>query len=48
MSMTARAAIQPVTFSFIKTAANTWAYEASYAGDRSNLTARQPDLAKAR
>ena len=27
--MTARAASQPVTFSFIKTGANTWAYEAS-------------------
>jgi len=35
-------AIQPVTFSFIKTAANTWAYEASYAGSASNLTAAGP------
>jgi flagellar hook protein FlgE len=30
---------QPVTFSFIKTAANSWAYEASYAGPASNLSA---------
>ena len=35
-------AIQPVTFSFIKTAANTWAYEASYAGAAANLTAGGP------
>ena len=34
--------IQPVTFSFIKTAANTWAYEASYAGSAANLTAAGP------
>ena len=33
---------QPVTFSFIKTAANTWAYEASYAGNAANLTAAGP------
>jgi flagellar hook protein FlgE len=33
---------QPVTFSFIKTAANTWAYEASYAGNAANLTAGGP------
>jgi flagellar hook protein FlgE len=33
---------QPVTFSFIKTAANTWAYEASYAGNSANLTATGP------
>lgn len=33
---------QPVTFSFIKTAANSWAYEASYAGASSNLTATGP------
>lgn len=33
---------QPITFSFIKTAANTWAYEASYAGAPSNLTATGP------
>ena len=32
---------QPVTFSFIKTAANTWAYEASYAGNAAN-TDRRP------
>ncbi len=30
---------QPITFSFIKTAANKWAYEASYAGNATNLTA---------
>ncbi len=29
---------QPITFSFIKTAANTWAYEANYAGTASNVT----------
>jgi flagellar hook protein FlgE len=33
---------QPVTFSFVKTAANTWAYEASYAGDASNLSSANP------
>ncbi len=33
---------QPLTFSFIKTAANTWAYETSYAGDPANLTATGP------
>jgi flagellar hook protein FlgE len=33
---------QPITFSFVKTAANTWAYEASYAGDTSNLTSANP------
>jgi flagellar hook protein FlgE len=33
---------QPITFSFIKTAANTWAYESSYAGAASNLTATGP------
>jgi flagellar hook protein FlgE len=33
---------QPITFSFIKTAANTWAYEASYAGDSSNLSSANP------
>lgn len=33
---------QPVTFSFVKTAANSWAYEASYAGDVSNLTSGNP------
>lgn len=34
--------LQPVTFSFIKTGANTWAYEASYAGAASNLTTTGP------
>jgi flagellar hook protein FlgE len=29
---------QPVTFSFIKTGANAWAYEATYAGDPANVT----------
>jgi flagellar hook protein FlgE len=29
---------QPVTFSFVKTAANTWAYESNYAGTASNVT----------
>jgi flagellar hook protein FlgE len=33
---------QPITFSFIKTAANSWAYEASYAGNSTNLTATGP------
>ena len=33
---------QPITFSFIKTAANTWAYEASYAGNAANLTSANP------
>ena len=33
---------QPVTFSFIKTGANAWAYEASYAGDATNLSASGP------
>ena len=33
---------QPITFSFIKTAANSWAYEASYAGNAANLTAGGP------
>ena len=33
---------QPLTFSFIKTAANAWAYEASYAGNAANLTAAGP------
>ena len=30
---------QPITFSFVKTAANTWAYETTYAGDAANLSA---------
>jgi len=33
---------QPITFSFIKTGANAWAYEASYAGNAANLTATGP------
>ena len=33
---------QPITFSFIKTAANTWAYEASYSGNSANLTSAAP------
>jgi flagellar hook protein FlgE len=33
---------QPITFSFIKTAANSWSYEASYAGNAANLTAAGP------
>ena len=33
---------QPVTFSFIRTGANAWAYEASYSGAASNLTASGP------
>jgi flagellar hook protein FlgE len=33
---------QPVTFSFIKTGANTWAYEAAYAGPSANLSSANP------
>jgi len=33
---------QPVTFSFVKTAANTWAYEAAYAGAAGNLASPNP------
>ena len=33
---------QPLTFSFIKTGANTWAYEAAYAGNAANLTRAGP------
>jgi flagellar hook protein FlgE len=33
---------QPLTFSFIRTAANTWKYEATYSGAASNLTAAGP------
>ena len=29
---------QPITFSFVKTAANSWAYEASYAGNAANVS----------
>ena len=35
--------VQPVTFSFIKTGANTWAYEASYAGIGVQHHRHQPD-----
>ena len=33
---------QPLTFSFIKTGANSWAYEASYAGAAANLSSANP------
>lgn len=33
---------QPITFSFVKTAANTWAYEAAYAGSALNLSSANP------
>ncbi len=33
---------QPLTFSFVKTGANAWAYEVSYAGSASNLTSANP------
>jgi flagellar hook protein FlgE len=33
---------QPVTFSFIRTGANAWAYEATYSGASSNLSASGP------
>ena len=33
---------QPITFSFVKTGANTWAYEGSYAGDPTYLTSANP------
>ena len=33
---------QPITFSFVKTAANSWAYEATYSGAASNLSASGP------
>lgn len=33
---------QPVTFSFIKTGANSWAYEAAYAGTSTNITGTNP------
>ena len=33
---------QPITLSFVKTAANTWAYEASYAGNAANITGSNP------
>lgn len=34
--------VQPVSFSFIKTGANQWAYEASYAGAAANITGANP------
>jgi flagellar hook protein FlgE len=33
---------QPVTFSFVKTAANTWAYEAAYSGPAANISSANP------
>ena len=33
---------QPLTFSFLKTGANAWAYEVSYAGNTSNLSSANP------
>jgi flagellar hook protein FlgE len=33
---------QPITMSFIKTGANQWAYEASYAGDSANISGTNP------
>jgi flagellar hook protein FlgE len=33
---------QPVTFSFVKTGANTWAYEAGYAGNAANISSANP------
>ena len=33
---------QPLEWSFVKTAANTWAYEASYGGDSANITSSNP------
>jgi flagellar hook protein FlgE len=35
---------QPLTFSFIKTAANTWAYEVTYAGPSANVGGTSPLL----
>jgi flagellar hook protein FlgE len=34
--------IQPISMSFIKTGANTWAYEAAYTGSSSNLSSANP------
>ena len=34
--------IQPITLSFVKTGANTWAYEAGYSGSSSNITGSNP------
>jgi flagellar hook protein FlgE len=33
---------QPLTFSFVKTAANTWSYEVSYAGSAANVSTAGP------
>jgi flagellar hook protein FlgE len=33
---------QPISFSFVKTGANTWAYEAAYAGAAANLSSANP------
>jgi len=33
---------QPITFSFVKTGANTWAYEAAYSGPAGNITGTNP------
>ena len=33
---------QPLTFSFVKTGANTWGYEISYAGDPANMSSSGP------
>jgi flagellar hook protein FlgE len=33
---------QPLTFSFVKTGANTWGYEVSYAGDAANMSSSGP------
>jgi flagellar hook protein FlgE len=33
---------QPITFSFVKTGANAWAYEAGYAGPGANLSSPNP------
>jgi len=33
---------QPITFSFVKTGANTWAYESSYSGPAANLSSANP------
>jgi len=33
---------QPITLSFVKTGANTWAYEAAYSGSAANITGANP------
>jgi flagellar hook protein FlgE len=33
---------QPITFSFVKTGANTWAYEAAYSGPAGNISSANP------